>query len=227
MYDISTRGYHKMAGSSGAPKLLFCLHVDFKDGQHKDFVSDATWKARESGIRHTSIYSGEWRDATLSAKSHRAVITSPYWDVPLVKQQAGTLVKIHQELPTTEIAPGIYDTRQNCSGIIRIKVKGKRGEMLVCPDRECGYRPSITQITNARCPNCHKKMELRGEGEKQMFVCICGYREKLTDFRERRASAGANKREVQKYLANQDQPAGSSAMADAMARWLEANKKDR
>ena len=70
-------------------------------------------------------------------------------------------------------------------------------------------------------------MELRGEGEKQMFVCVCGYREKLADFRERRASAGANKREVQKYLANQDQPAGSSAMADAMARWLEANKKDR
>ena len=120
-------------------------------------------------------------------------------------------------------------TRSPCPecGKMLLKVKGKRGEMLVCPDRECGYRRSITQITNARCPNCHKKMELRGEGEKQMFVCICGYREKLTDFRERRASAGANKREVQKYLANQDQPAGSSAMADAMARWLEANKKGR
>ena len=65
------------------------------------------------------------------------------------------------------------------------------------------------------------------DGEKQMFVCVCGYREKLADFRERRASSGANQREVQKYLANQDQPAGSSAMADAMARWLEANKKDR
>ena len=73
MYDISTRGYHKMAGSCGAPKLLFCLHVDFKDGQHKDFVSDATWKARESGIRHTSIYSGEWNDATLLAKPHPAI----------------------------------------------------------------------------------------------------------------------------------------------------------
>ena len=120
-------------------------------------------------------------------------------------------------------------TRSPCPecGKMLLKVKGKRGEMLVCPDRECGYRRSITQITNARCPNCHKKMELRGEGEKQMFVCVCGYREKLADFRERRASAGANKREVQKYLANQDQPAGSSAMADAMARWLEANKKGR
>ena len=119
-------------------------------------------------------------------------------------------------------------TRSPCPecGKMLLKVKGKRGEMLVCPDRECGYRRSITQITNARCPNCHKKMELRGEGEKQMFVCVCGYREKLADFKERRASAGANKREVQKYLAKQDQPAGSSAMADAMARWLEANKKD-
>lgn len=120
-------------------------------------------------------------------------------------------------------------TRSPCPecGKMLLKVKGKRGEMLVCPDRECGYRRSITQITNARCPNCHKKMELRGEGEKQMFVCVCGYREKLADFKERRASAGANKREVQKYLAKQDQPAGSSAMADAMAKWLEANKKDR
>ena len=120
-------------------------------------------------------------------------------------------------------------TRSPCPecGKMLLKVKGKRGEMLVCPDRECGYRRSITQITNARCPNCHKKMELRGEGEKQMFVCVCGYREKLADFKERRASAGANKREVQKYLVKQDQPAGSSAMADAMAKWLEANKKDR
>ena len=119
-------------------------------------------------------------------------------------------------------------TRSPCPecGKMLLKVKGKRGEMLVCPDRECGYRRSLTQITNARCPNCHKKMELRGEGEKQMFVCICGYREKLADFKERRAGAGANKREVQKYLANQERTGGSGAMADAMAKWLEANRKE-
>ena len=32
-------------------------------------------------------------------------------------------------------------------------------------------------------------------------------------------------REVQRYLANQEDKPGSSAMADAMAKWLEANKK--
>ena len=118
-------------------------------------------------------------------------------------------------------------TRSPCPecGKNLLLVKGKRGDMLVCPDRECGYRRSLTQVTNARCPNCHKKMELRGEGEKQTFACVCGYREKLSDFKQRRAAAGANKREVQKYLANQQTDSGSSAMADALSKWLEANKK--
>ncbi len=118
-------------------------------------------------------------------------------------------------------------TRKACPecGKFLLLVKGKRGEMLVCPDRECGYRKSVTQTTNARCPNCFKKMELRGEGDNQMFACICGYREKLSAFKERRASAGAGKRDVQKFLQNQqkDEPK-NNAMADALAKWLEQNK---
>lgn len=117
-------------------------------------------------------------------------------------------------------------TRTPCPdcGKYLLRVKGKRGEMLVCPDRKCGYRRSLTQTTNARCPNCHKKMELRGEGEKQMFACVCGYREKLSDFKKRRSSAGANKRDVRKYLANQDTGVGNTAMAAALAKWKAAQE---
>ena len=117
-------------------------------------------------------------------------------------------------------------TRTPCPdcGKYLLRVKGKRGEMLVCPDRECGYRRSLIQTTNARCPNCHKKMELRGEGEKQMFACVCGYREKLSDFKKRRANAGAGKRDVRKYLANQDTGGGNTAMADALAKWKAAQE---
>ena len=119
-------------------------------------------------------------------------------------------------------------TRKVCPdcGKYLLLVKGKRGEMLVCPDRECGYRKSVTQVTNARCPNCFKKMELRGEGENQMFACVCGYREKLSAFQERRKSAGAGKRDVAKYLQQQkdDKPV-NSGMADALAKWLEKNQK--
>lgn len=119
-------------------------------------------------------------------------------------------------------------TRKVCPdcGKYLLLVKGKRGEMLVCPDRECGYRRSVTQVTNARCPNCFKKMELRGEGENQMFACVCGYREKLSAFKERRAKTGAGKRDVASYMAKQkvDQPV-NTGMADALAKWLENHKE--
>ena len=120
-------------------------------------------------------------------------------------------------------------TRTPCPdcGKYLLRVKTKRGEMLVCPDRECGYRRSVKQITNARCPNCHKKMELRGEGERQIFACVCGYREKLSDFKKRRSEKSANKGDVRRYLAQQEQreEKGSSALAQQLAKWLEQNQK--
>ncbi|MDD6062594.1 MAG: DNA topoisomerase III [Oscillospiraceae bacterium] len=118
-------------------------------------------------------------------------------------------------------------TREKCPdcGKYLLDVVGKKGRMYVCPDRECGYRRSISRTTNARCPNCHKKLEMRGEGDKQMFTCVCGYREKLSDFEQRRKSAGAGKRDVQKYLQSQQtQSAGAGALADQLAKWMQENK---
>jgi len=86
-----------------------------------------------------------------------------------------------------------------------LDVNGKKGRMYVCPDRECGYRRSVSVVTNARCPVCHKKLELRGEGEKRSFYCVCGYRERLSDFEQKRESAGANKRETEKFMQSQKQ----------------------
>ena len=119
-------------------------------------------------------------------------------------------------------------TRTPCPdcGKYLLRVKTKRGEMLVCPDRECGYRRSVKQTTNARCPNCHKRMELRGEGEKQMFACVCGYREKLSDFKKRREKAGGGKRDVRRYLEQQarQEETGNSALAAQLAKWMEQNQ---
>ena len=87
-----------------------------------------------------------------------------------------------------------------------LEVNGKKGKMLVCQDRECGYRKNVARLTNARCPQCKKKMELRGEGKGQIFTCKCGYREKLSSFEERRkkeSGGKADKRTVQKYLKQQ------------------------
>lgn len=87
-----------------------------------------------------------------------------------------------------------------------LEVNGKKGKMLVCQDRECGHRKNVSRTTNARCPQCKKKLELRGEGAGQIFACKCGYREKLSTFQERRKKESGNKadkRDVQKYMRQQ------------------------
>ena len=108
-------------------------------------------------------------------------------------------------------------------GKYMLEVKGKKGKMLICQDRECGYRKNVSKVTNARCPNCHKRLELRGEGEGQIFVCSCGYREKLSSFNNRKSKekSGLSKREVNSYLKQQnkakDEPINTD-LADALKK---------
>ena len=113
-------------------------------------------------------------------------------------------------------------TRHKCPqcGRLMLEVNGKHGKMLVCQDRECGYRETISRRTNARCPVCHKKMELVGKGDAQRFVCSCGHKEKLSSFQERKKKEGksANKRDVAAYMRKQAKEANepiNNAFAEA------------
>ena len=103
-----------------------------------------------------------------------------------------------------------------------LAVNGKNSKMLVCQDRECGYRETLSRTSNARCPKCHKKMELYGKGEDQTFICKCGYKEKLSAFKNRREKegAGVSKRDVQSYLKKQQKEAKplNNAFAAAFAK---------
>lgn len=107
-------------------------------------------------------------------------------------------------------------------GKLLLEVNHKNGRMLVCQDRECGYRKSLSRVTNARCPQCHKKMELVGEGENRKFVCVCGYREKLSTFEERKkgSGAGVSKKDVARYMNKQRKQANepvNNGLAAALA----------
>lgn len=107
-------------------------------------------------------------------------------------------------------------------GKLLLEVNGKRGKMLVCQDRECGHKKNVARLTNARCPKCRKKLELRGEGEGQIFACVCGHREKLSTFQQKRknnSNQKATKRDVQKYMKqnNKEEPL-NTALADALKK---------
>lgn len=117
------------------------------------------------------------------------------------------------------------ETKSRCPecGNYLLEVNGKKGTMLVCQNRECGYRKGVAQITNARCPNCHKKLELRGEGEGKIFVCKCGFREKLSAFNKRKENEtkSISKKEASKFIAkqiNKQDEVINTALADALAK---------
>lgn len=101
-----------------------------------------------------------------------------------------------------------------------LAVNGKNARMLVCQDRECGHKEVIARLSNARCPNCHKKMEIIKKGDEEQFVCICGHKEKMSAFKARREKegAGVSKKDVQRYLKQQKEEPVNTAFADAFAK---------
>ena len=157
------------------------------------------------------------------------------WEMKLSRIADGKLkrsafmrdIRDYAQAVTEEIRTGtgtfrhdnLTNTKCPVCGKRMLRVKGKNAELLVCQDRECGHRETIARTSNARCPVCHKKMMLKGQGEGQVFVCSCGYKEKLSAFKERRKKegAGVSKRDVRKYLDRQKDEPVNTAFADALA----------
>lgn len=113
-------------------------------------------------------------------------------------------------------------TRNKCPecGKFMLEVRSKGRKMYICQDRECGHRKTISRTSNARCPRCKKRMEIRGQGEGQTFMCKCGYREKMASFNERKAKEKdrMSKRDVNKYLNKQDDKNLNTGLADALSK---------
>ena len=161
------------------------------------------------------------------------------WENKLSKIAEGKLkdkiflseIRIYAQELTKEIKTGdgtfrhdnLTNTKCPVCGKRMLAVNGKNSKLLVCQDRECGHRETISRTSNARCPKCHKKMELYVKGKEDTFICSCGYKEKQSSFTARRQKegAGVSKKDVQRYLNKQKKEAEepiNSAFADAFAK---------
>lgn len=105
-------------------------------------------------------------------------------------------------------------------GELMLEIENKHGKMLRCKDRSCNYKKNIYKNTNARCPNCKKKMRMFGEGSGKTFTCVCGHREKLATFNERKKkqqNQRVSKKDVNKYMKQQDD-FKNNALAEQLAK---------
>ena len=144
-----------------------------------------------------------------------------------MKEYTKTLVN------TIKSAQGEYHhdnmTRTRCPQCNQflLEVNGKKGKMLVCPDRECGYRQNLSFVSNARCPQCHKKLEVVGEGEKRIYTCKCGFREKYDRFNQVLSEnrQHASKTEIKRFEQEQAKRVEQDSVSAFALAWENAKKK--
>lgn len=141
---INRERYRKMVRAEAFPMLRMKLLVRYEDGSIDELVTDETWKTSPSPITFSTIYGGEDYDATQEQQG---------WDEPdfddaswqqvlLVDGPGGSMyaqqdypLKVMQKFDSQEkkkIADNrfLHDFGQNASGIIRLEVKGKKGDKI-------------------------------------------------------------------------------------------------
>ena len=143
-YNINRERYRKLVIAYGFPKMISKLKIDYTDATSTTIVSGTDWKCSPSPIVFTSIYGGEDYDATLEQKNwNLSGFDDSKWEkaipatIPSGKLDAETdypvmVSKVIKVIKTEHPGPGkfLYDFGQNCSGIIELKVKGKKGAVI-------------------------------------------------------------------------------------------------
>jgi DNA topoisomerase-3 len=103
------------------------------------------------------------------------------------------------------------------------EIKGKRGKMLVCRNRECGYRRAAEPaLSNRRCPQCRKRMEIRtGKAGKFVQCRACNVIEML-DGQSDRKEARSTRSLLKQYSDNKPL---TSSLGEALRAALEQQNK--
>ena len=136
--------YRKLIIAYGYPMLICKLVIQYKDGLSETIFTDESWKVAPSPITYTSIYGGEDYDARFDQKGWNDVgfDASGWQQALLVKGPAGKLiadknhpVRIMETFDPISVkqlndSTSICDFGQNVSGIISLKIRGKKGQQL-------------------------------------------------------------------------------------------------
>ncbi len=143
-HNINRERYFKLTVAFGMPKMICRLKIVYTDGTVTSVVSGQDWKTAQSPVTFTSIYGGEDYNAQLeqsgwnrsgfndSKWTNALLVTNPLGglepetDNPVKKCETINVKTISQ--PQKGIY--LYDFGQNASGIVTLKVKGKKGQVI-------------------------------------------------------------------------------------------------
>jgi alpha-L-rhamnosidase len=162
-HNINRERYRKLVITYGMPRMISKLKIVYLDGSEETIVSGADWKCAPSPITYTSIYGGEDYDARLEQKGWNTTgFDDAKWNTALLIESPKGKLQAETDYPlqvmetismkkTTQQEKGKYliDFGQNASGIVELKVQGKKGQVikltpgeLITKDQQINQRAS-------------------------------------------------------------------------------------
>lgn len=187
-FNINRERYRKLVIAYGAPTVILALKIKYSDSTEEFVVSDESWKTTPSPITFSSIYGGEDYDARLGQEGwNRNDFNDRPWNQAVISDgPGGTLkpekdypLKVMQEFDPVTISrlndtTCLYDFGQNASGIVNLKIKGKRGQRVrLIPGELVNDDSLVTQ--KATGSPCYFSYTLKGDNEETWAPCFTYY----------------------------------------------------
>ena len=179
-FYINRERYRKTAIAVGYPMLRLKMIIRYDDGTLEEISSGADWKTTPSPITYSSIYGGEDYDARLEQKGwNNAGFNASGWKNALLVKGPGGKMDAQKDMPLQVMEtfspqkilqpkPGVfvYDFGQNASGIVRISVKGKKGDVVKITPAELLGEDSLANQTASGSPY-YFSYTLKGDGVEE------------------------------------------------------------
>jgi alpha-L-rhamnosidase len=179
-FYINRERYRKVVSGYGYPMFRLILNIRYTDGTAAQIVTDESWKTASSPITYSSIYGGEDYDAKLEQKGwNQKAFNDANWKNAIITKGPGGKMTAQVEYPVQvmdtisvkkisvpQAGKSIYDFGQNASGIVSIKVAGKRGDKIkITPSELLTDKGFITQKSSGE--NFYFEYTLKGEGVEE------------------------------------------------------------
>lgn len=155
------------------------LRIIYEDGTEEVIGTDETWEVTEDGpYRMADFYDGETFDATVDEKQivWRKTTPEQLKFVPNLTVEYGSPVKAHEEMKPVsckKLDDGtlIYDFGQNFAGVVKLKISGKKGQVITVRHAEILNRDGSLNVKFLRTAKATVTYTCRG-GEQEYSPCL-------------------------------------------------------
>ena len=111
------------------------LHITYADGSKEVVCTDDSWNVRTGRIRYSEIYMGETIDTNEPEIRTRKAVRQKF-DKKVLTAQENEPVRITERISAKELivtpkGEKLIDFGQNLTGVVEVKVKGKKGQKIV------------------------------------------------------------------------------------------------